>query len=172
MGGTDRNDQMLRYYARMSKGKWTSKVFHHLFYCVAYNAYVCFRTLKNPSILFKDFLENVVVQMHGARTQYVYRRMQGDDGFQSPSKRDARLPTIMKMPGRSSAFIMEHHLEVSPHGVRRCRVCHQQQKRHRVNTRCSNASVCKHAHVCMEHFVEFHNSPLHMEAASDGENDN
>jgi hypothetical protein len=171
MGGTDRNDQMLRYYARMSKGKWTTKVFHHLFYCVAYNAFVCFSALKNPSILFKDFLENVVTQMHAARTQYVHRHLPHERDHTSPTKALPRLQTIMKVAGRSSAMFDEHHLEVSPDGVRRCRVCHHHGKRHRVLTRCSNGSICKNAHVCIDHFVEFHNSALHLEAASDGDGD-
>ena len=171
MGGTDRNDQMLRYYARMSKGKWTTKVFHHFFYCVAYNAFVCFRALKNPSILFKDFLENVVTQMHAARTQYVHRHLPHECDHISPTKAVPQLQTIMKVAGRSSALFDEHHLEYSPDGVRRCRVCHSHGKRHRVLTRCSNGSICKNAHVCIDHFVEFHNSALHLEAASDGDGD-
>jgi hypothetical protein len=52
-----------------------------------------------------------------------------------------------------------------------CRVCHHNKKRHRVLTRCSNVSICKNAHVCIHHFVEFHNSALHLEAASDGDDD-
>ena len=70
MGGTDLNDQMIRYYSRMSKAKWTSKVFNHLFHVSAYNAFICHRQLTKSANNFKTFMENVVTQFHNAHTQY------------------------------------------------------------------------------------------------------
>jgi len=109
--------------------------------------------------------------MHAARTQYVHRHLPHESDHASPTKAVPQLQTIMKVAGRSSAMFDEHHLELSPDGVRRCRVCHYHGKRHRVLTRCSNVSICKNAHVCIHHFVEFHNSALHLEAANDGDGD-
>ena len=69
--------------------------------------------------------------------------------------------TIMRQPGRASAWAVEHHLERHPDALcRDCVICAQQGKRFRVVTRCCNSSLCFNRHVCVEHFVAFHNTDL------------
>lgn len=179
MGGTDRNDQMLRYYARMAKGKWTVKVFQHLFYAAAYNAFVCFSQLKRQDAAgryrFKHFLENVVSQLHSSRM--VYQRRQDAPLSPNAEQPNRQLPKayatrIMQQPGRASAWAVEHHLERDPNGLcRDCVICHKQGKRFRVVTRCCNSSLCFNRHVCVEHFVAFHNSDIPAQADASADDD-
>lgn len=169
MGGTDLNDQMLRYYSRMSKGKWTIKVFQHLFYAAAYNAFVCFTQLKPQGdttgrYRLKQFLENVVAEMHSSRMLYLRRQDAAASPGTGKCKKQHPKPracTIMQQPGRASAWAVEHHLERHPDAVcKDCVVCRQQGKRFRVVTRCCNSSLCFNRHVCVDHFVAFHNTDL------------
>ena len=80
--------------------------------------------------------------------------------------------TIMRQPGRASAWAVEHHLERHPDALcRDCVICAQQGKRFRVVTRCCNSSLCFNRHVCVEHFVAFHNSDLAAEVGPSGDSD-
>jgi hypothetical protein len=158
MGGTDLNDQMIRYYSRMSKAKWTSKVFNHLFHVTAFNAFICHRQLTKSANNFKSFMENVVTQFHNAHTLYQSRkRFDGENPF-SPPKPRPNSSTLMLQSGRACDWAERHHLEADPAGVKKCVMCTKEGKRFRCVTRCSNEELCRNAHVCIQHFVAFHNA--------------
>ena len=161
MGGTDLNDQMIRYYSRMSKAKWTSKVFNHLFHVTAYNAFICHRQLTKSANDFKTFMENVVTQFHNAHTLYHSRKRPDGQSPLSPPKPRPNASTLMLQSGRACDWAERHHLEADPAGVKKCVMCTKEGKRFRCVTRCSNEELCRNAHVCIQHFVAFHNaSPI------------
>ena len=109
----------------------------------------------------QTFMENVVTQCHNAHTLYHSRKRPDGQSPLSPPKPRPNASTLMLQSGRACDWAERHHLEADPAGVKKCVMCTKEGKRFRCVTRCSNEELCRNAHVCIQHFVAFHNaSPI------------